>query len=213
MEPNAWSRVNKRKLLERFAIEVGPALVFVVALQLSGIDLATYSFVAALVLAAGYSWFEKRHFPYIPFGMVVLAAAFGAATVAFGNAAYIEFRATVVNAAGALAILGGLLMGKLVLKKSLQDGFQLTDGAWWVLSIRMVLYLFAMAALNEVIWRNFSTEVWAWFKTAAPVMNLVFLAANWPLIRDNLSAEEGRELTDEPPAGPATALDPAAQGA
>lgn len=208
-EQTAWSRVNKRKLSERFAIEIGPALVFVIALQIVGLNTATVLFVVALGVAACYSWFEKRHFPYIPFGMVVMAAAFGAATIIMGNAMYIEFRATLVNAGGAVAIIVGLVMGKLILKRSLQDGFKLTDGAWWVLSIRMAIYLFLMAILNEIVWRNFSTEVWGWFKATTPIMNLAFLGLNWPLIRKNLSGDPDDELTDQPPAGSSTVLDPA----
>ena len=212
-EPTAWSRINKRKLLERFAIEIGPALVFVLALQAGGIDTATILFVVALGIAASYSWFEKRHFPYIPFGMVVMAAAFGAATIAFDDASYIEFRATLVNAGGAVAIIVGLLTGSLILKKSLQDGFRLTDGAWWVLSLRMALYLLVMAILNEIVWRNFSTEVWGWFKAASPMLNLLFLGLNWPLIRANLSGDQGEQVDRSPPAGPKTAMSPARRSA
>ncbi|WP_420393693.1 inner membrane-spanning protein YciB [Acuticoccus sp.] len=208
-----WARVNKAKLFERFAIEIGPALVFVVSLQLMNLNLATILFVVATAVAASYSWFEKGHFPYIPAGMVILAALFGALTVVLGDADYIQFRATVVNAGGALAILIGLVFGQLLLKRSLQDGFRLTDGAWWVLSLRMVIYLALMAALNEVVWRTMSVEFWAWFKTIAPVFNLVFLAINWPLIRDNLHAEEGAELTESPPAGAKSSFNPATRGA
>lgn len=207
MARSAWEKVNKRKLFERFAIEIGPALVFVAALQLGSLNLATALFVLSLFVAATYSWIEKRRLPYIPFAMAFLAAVFGALTILFGNAAFIEVRSTVVNAGGALAILFGLLTGRLFLKRSLQDGFSLNDGAWWVLSLRMMAYLFAMAALNEVVWRTFSTETWAWFKAAAPVLNLIFLLLNWPLIRDNLSGE-GR-LDESPPAGGKTALNPA----
>lgn len=206
----AWSRINKAKLGERFAIEIGPALVFVAALQTVSLSAATIAFILATAVAATYSWVEKRRFPVIPFAMVALGAAFGALTVVTGEAAYIEFRATVVNAGGALAILAGLALGRLVLKATLQDGFRLDDAAWRVLSWRMAAYLLAMATVNEVVWRNFSTETWAWFKTASPVLNLVFLGVNWPFIRDNLEAERDRDLDDAPPAGPVTALDPAA---
>jgi intracellular septation protein len=205
---DAWSRVNKRKLLERFAIEMGPALVFVAGLQLVSLTAATVAFVLATLVAATYSWVEKRRFPIVPFAMVALGAVFGALTVVSGEAAFIEFRATVVNGGGALAILAGLATGRLLLKTTLQDGFRLPDAAWRVLSYRMALYLALMAAANEVVWRGFSTETWAWFKAASPVLNLLFLALNWPFIRDRLRAEPGAELTDEPPAGPVTTLDP-----
>lgn len=212
-ESGPLARVNVAKLAERFAIEIGPALVFVGALQFIDLSWATGLFVAATAAAAAYSWFEKKHFPYIPFAMVALAALFGALTMAFGEASWIQFRATLVNAGGALAILGGLLCGRLFLKKSLQEGFRLNDGAWWMLSLRMIVYLLVMAVANEVVRLSFSTETWAWFKTASPVLNLLFLAANWPLIRANLVALEDEELTESPPLGAKSALNPAARRA
>lgn len=205
-----WQRVNRRKLFERVAIEIGPALVFVIALQALHLNAATILFVVATAVAAAYSWFEKRHFPYIPAGMVLLAGLFGALTIVLGEADYIQFRATLVNGGGALAILVGLLFGRLLLKKSLQDGFRLTDGAWWTLSLRMIVYLFVMAAVNEVVWRTMTVEAWAWFKTVSPIFNLVFLGLNWPLIRDNLLAEDGADLVESPPAGAKSAFSPAA---
>lgn len=208
-----WQRVNKVKLAERFAIEIGPALAFVVALQTMHLNAATLLFIGATAVAALYSWFEKRHFPYIPAGMVLLAGLFGAMTIVFGEADYIQFRATLVNGGGALAILIGLLFGRLLLKKSLQDGFRLTDGAWWMLSLRMIVYLAAMAVANEIVWRTMPVNVWAWFKTVSPLLNVVFLWLNWPLIRDNLHADEGAELIESPPAGAKSAFNPAANSA
>jgi intracellular septation protein A len=54
----------------------------------------------------------------------------------------------------------------------------------------MAIYLMAMAVLNEVVRRGFSTDLWAWFKAAMPVLNAGFLAANWPLIRRHLVAPD-----------------------
>ncbi len=184
-----WQRVNKRKLVERLAIEIGPALMFVVALQTVSLKAATIFFVAATAVAVAYSWFEKKHFPVIPFGTLLLAALFGALTVAFNDPDYIQFRATIMNAGGAVALLIGLIIGRLLLKDSLQDGFRLTEGAWWTLSIRMILYLTTLAIANEVIWRTMSLEAWAWFKAVSPLFNIVFLWVNWPLIRASLHAE------------------------
>lgn len=207
---NAWALVDKRKLAERFLVELGPAVAFVVALQVAGLNVATGVFIAAVALAAAYSWLQKQRFPVVPAAMTVLAAIFGGLTILLGEAAWIEFRATLVNLAGALAILGGLVSGRLFLKASLQSGFRLNEGAWWTLSLRMVGYLLALAAANEVVRLSVSTEVWAWFKATIPFLNAGFLALNWPLIRDNLLAEEGAELTESPPAGGKSAFAPSA---
>ncbi|MEF2553450.1 septation protein IspZ [Aurantimonas sp. A2-1-M11] len=197
MKLSPWRTINKSKLLERFAIEIGPTLAFLIGLQAASLAVATAVFFVATAAAALYSWFVKRHFPYMPAGMVILAGVFGGFTILSDDASYLQFRATVVNAGGALAILIGLVFGRLFLKRSLQAGFQLTDDVWRTLSIRMALYFLLMALLNEVIWRNFSTEVWAWSKVAAPVLNLLFLGLQWPLIRDNLSAEADRKVEEE----------------
>jgi intracellular septation protein len=207
---DAWRRIDKRKLAERFLVELGPAVAFVVALQMAGLNTATGIFIAAVALAAAYSWFQKKRFPIVPAGMVLLAALFGGLTILLGEAAWIEFRATLVNAAGALAILGGLIFGRLFLKSSLQAGFTMNDGAWWTLSLRMIAYLVVLAAANEVVRLSVSTEIWAWFKASIPILNAGFLALNWPLIRDNLLAEEDAQLTESPPAGPKSAFAPSA---
>ena len=44
------------------------------------------------------------------------------------------------------------------------------------MSLRWVGFFLVMAALNEVVWRNFSTEFWAGFKLAAIAISLVFAA-------------------------------------
>lgn len=212
MEPvhDAWALIDKRRLAERFLVELGPAVAFVVALQMAGLNVATGFFIAAVALAAAYSWVQKRRFPVIPAGMVALAALFGGLTILLGEAAWIEFRATLVNAAGALAILGGLVTGRVFLKNSLQEGFRLNEGAWWTLSLRMIGYLLALAAANEVVRLSVSTEVWAWFKASIPFLNLGFLALNWPLIRANLLSQDDGTLTESPPAGAKSAFAPSA---
>lgn len=201
----AWSRVDKRKIAERFAVEMGPALVFVVALQALSLNAATVAFVLATGVTAAWSWIERRRFPVMPFAMVAFAAAFGAATIAFDSADYIQFRATLLNVSGAVALVVGLATGHLLLKTSLEEGFRLDDGAWRTLTIRMAVYLLLTAAANEVMWRGFSVEAWGWFKAAMPVLNLAFLGLNWPLIRDHLRAERT--------AAPASAPVPRAAGA
>jgi intracellular septation protein len=188
---HASRRVDIRRLAARFASEFGPVLVFAVSIQWAGLAAATALFIAATTVSAVFSWYRHRRFPHVPAGMAVLAALFGGLTLVFGQAAFIEVRATVVNAAAAVAIVAGLATGRLVLKRSLQDGFQLPDPAWRTLSIRTAVYLAFMALLNEAVRYRFETEVWAWFKAAAPVMNAAFLAANWPFIRAHL-ADGGR---------------------
>ncbi len=46
----------------------------------------------------------------------------------------------------------------------LDVAFSLSDAGWLLLSRRWGLFFLFLAALNEVIWRSFSTEFWVDFK-------------------------------------------------
>jgi intracellular septation protein len=186
----AAAKIDRRQLAIRFATEFGPALVFVAGYFTAGLATGTLIFVAATAVVVAWSWFDQHHVPYIPLAMLALAAVFGGLTVLRDDASFIQIRATVLNAASAAALVFGLTTGRLYLKGALQNGFQLTDKAWRSLTVRMAIYLMAMAVLNEVVRRGFSTDLWAWFKAAMPVLNAGFLAANWPLIRRHLVAPE-----------------------
>jgi intracellular septation protein len=42
--------------------------------------------------------------------------------------------------------------------------FKLTDEGWRLLTLRWGLFFVGLAILNEVVWRNFSTDTWVSFK-------------------------------------------------
>ena len=57
-----------------------------------------------------------------------------------------------------------------------------------------------MAALNEAVWRNFSTDAWVGFKLWGAIpLTFLFAAANIPmLLRHGLAAEKA-DLTEPGP--------------
>jgi intracellular septation protein len=57
-------------------------------------------------------------------------------------------------------LLGGLYFKKPFVKYILGSAMTLNEAAWRVLSWRFGLFFFAMALLNELIWRNFSSDLW-----------------------------------------------------
>ncbi len=181
-------RVDWRRLGIRFAIELGPALVFALALQVASLAWATGLFMLAVVAATAVSWARQRRLPVIPLALTATAIVLGALTIAFGEAAFIQVRATLVNGLAAAAILAGLARGRLVLKGALQEGFRLPDRAWRRLSLFAAAYLASLAVLNEVVRHAFPVETWAWFKAAIPFLNAAFLAATWPMLRREVKA-------------------------
>ena len=56
--------------------------------------------------------------------------------------------------------------------------FHLTEEGWRKLTMRWALFFLALAVLNEIVWRNFSTDFWVSFKVfGALPLTLVFAMA------------------------------------
>jgi non-ribosomal peptide synthetase component F len=65
----------------------------------------------------------------------------------------------------------------------LDQMFELTDEGWRKLTWRWMFFFFALAVLNEVVWRNFSTDFWVSFKLFGVVpLTFLFGALQYPLI-------------------------------
>jgi intracellular septation protein len=95
-------------------------------------------------------------------GVVVLV--FGGLTLFFADDLFIKLKPTIVNALFGTVLLGGLALGRPLLPYVLDSVFQLTDEGWRKLTFRWGVFFFFLAALNEVVWRFFSTDFWVAFK-------------------------------------------------
>jgi intracellular septation protein len=61
--------------------------------------------------------------------------------------------------------------------------FNLTDEGWRKLTVRWALFFFALAVLNEVVWRTQSTDFWVNFKLFGVVpLTMLFGALQVPLV-------------------------------
>ena len=81
--------------------------------------------------------------------------------------------------------------------------FDLTDEGWRKLTWRWAFFFFALAVLNEIVWRNFSTDVWVSFKLFGVVpLTFLFGALQYPLL-DQISRRRQRESVVSDVAGAA----------
>jgi intracellular septation protein len=92
---------------------------------------------------------------------------------------------TVVYLIFAAILLFGLVRRRNYLKLVLGSDFQgLSDAGWTVLARRWMLFFLLLAALNELFWRLFSTEVWMHFKLwGDTALTFLFAIAQLPLLR------------------------------
>lgn len=134
------------------------------ALSKTKIMAATAIFMPTMLIAVAISWFVAKKIPVMPMFSLVLVLIFGGLTLWLQNETFFKMKPTILNAFFGAALLGGLAMGKMFLKVIFQEGWTITDEGWRILTIRWALFFFCMAILNEVIWRNFSSDTWVQFK-------------------------------------------------
>ena len=178
----------------RMAIELGPLVVFFglnsKANVLFGnapdqnIFWATGGFMVAtaISLAASYVWMKK--IPTMPLVTGIFVFIFGGLTLFLQDEQFIKLKPTIVNTIFAATLLGALFIWKVPLMKHLFDGvFHITDEGWKVLTLRWGLFFLFLAVLNEIVWRNFSTDVWVNFKVFgnAP-LTFIFGMAQIPVL-------------------------------
>ena len=134
------------------------------ALSKTKIMAATAIFMPTMLIAVAISWFVAKKIPVMPMFSLVLVLIFGGLTLWLQNETFFKMKPTILNAFFGAALLGGLAMGKMFLKVIFQEGWTITDEGWRILTIRWALFFFCMAILNEIVWRNFSSDTWVQFK-------------------------------------------------
>ena len=95
----------------------------------------------------------------------------------------------------------GLLTGRPLLKAVLGSAYPGLDEAGWTkLTRNWALFFAFMAALNEAVWRNSTTDFWIGFKLWGAIpLTFLFAAANIPmLLRHGLARDEAAPVEPGP---------------
>ena len=166
------------------ALELGPLVLFFAANAKWGIFIGTAVFVVATSIALPcYRWMEGR-WPVMPMVGGFFVLVFGGLTIWLQDETFIKLKPTIVNCLFGVILGGGLLLLKRpLLKPIFGAAFQLTDEGWRKLTVRWALFFFALAILNEIVWRTQTTDVWVSFKVFGVVpLTFLFGALQYPLL-------------------------------
>jgi intracellular septation protein len=170
--------------LLKLALDLGPLLLFFVANSRFGVFVATATFMIAVLAALAVSYMLTRSLPIMPVVTAVIVVVFGGLTLILHNDVFIKVKPTILYALFGAVLLGGLWFGKSFLGVVFDSLFHLTEEGWRKLTFRWALFFFALAVLNEIVWRNTSTNVWVDFKVFGFLpLTFVFGALQYPLIR------------------------------
>jgi len=208
--PNSPERKAVNPIL-KFVLEPGPLGVFFFAnargeqlaasfpalAALGGpLFVATALFIVATLTALIVSLVLTRRLPIMPFVTGVVVVIFGGLTLWLKDETFIKMKPTIVNALFGGALLGGLLFGRSLLGYVFDAVFKLTAEGWRKLTFRWGIFFFVLALLNEVVWRNFSTNMWINFKVFGIMpITFIFALTQLPLINRYTLPEESKKAS------------------
>jgi intracellular septation protein len=197
----------------RLLLDLGPLLVFFVANtrpalftpllapllpdalltgERAGIFVATAVFIPAILAALAVSYALTRHLPAMPVITAIIVVVFGGLTLLLQDETFIKLKPTIIYVLFGAALLGGLVFGKSLLGMVFDSVFNLTDEGWRKLTLRWGVFFLALAVLNEIVWRNFSTDTWVNLKVFGFLpLTFVFAAAQVPLLMKYAVPETG----------------------
>jgi intracellular septation protein len=197
----------------KMALELGPLLVFFfgnlrgewlvgkfpVLSAIGGpLLVATALFMVATIISLVISKIVFKHLPVMPFVSGIVVMVFGSLSIWLQDETFIKMKPTIVNTLFGVVLLGGLFFGKSLLGYVFNAAFQLDEEGWRKLTLRWGIFFFFLAMINEVVWRNFSDDVWINFKVWGTMpITILFTLAQMPLImrhsiQDTTGAEGGK---------------------
>jgi intracellular septation protein len=170
--------------LLKLALDLGPLVLFFVANARYGIFTATAAFMVAVLAALLISYVMIRRLPIMPVVTAIIVVAFGGLTLFLHDATFIKVKPTIIYGLFGAVLIGGLLFNKPLLGVVFDSLFHLSEEGWRKLTLRWAIFFFALAVLNEIVWRNTSTDTWVAFKVFGVVpLTFLFGALQVPLLR------------------------------
>lgn len=203
----------------KLAIEAGPLVVFFIVngrdglpafrhiwlaegaepMPEQGLFEATAAFMVATLIALAAGWMLERRLPVMPLVSGIFVLFFGGLTLVLADETFIKLKPTLVNTLFAAILFGGLATGRSLLKPLFGAAVQLTERGWRQLTLRWAVFFVVLAILNEIVWRNFSTDFWVSFKLFGIMpLTFVFAAAQTPLfLREQLPDDAADRTSDD----------------
>jgi len=153
--------------------------------EYSGFILVTAIFIPLIAVTTFILYRLTGKLAKMQIATLILVTVFGGLTIYFNDERFFKMKPTIIYLlfGGALGFgllqmkptiiyllfggaLGfGLLRGKSYLEFMMGEVMPLKPEGWMILTRRMMLFFFALAILNEAVWRSQSTDIWVNFKT------------------------------------------------
>ncbi|MDG1424458.1 MAG: septation protein IspZ, partial [Paracoccaceae bacterium] len=159
-------------------LEIGPVVVFFAVfiwrkgetVILNGVEYsnfiqATAVFVPLMIFATFLAWLVNGRVSKMQLLTLIMVTVFGALTIFLNDERFIKMKPTLIYLLFGGVLTFGHLRGKNYLGYLMGERSPIRDEGWAIISRRVTIFFFALAFLNEAIWRTQTNEVWVYFKT------------------------------------------------
>jgi intracellular septation protein len=169
--------------LVKILLDLGPLILFFLANWQFGLTVATAVLMGGTVISLAIGYARDHRVAMMPLVTCIGVMIFGGLTLAFENDLFIKIKPTIIYLIMASILGVGLFLGRPFVRNVFQTAFQLTDTGWRLLTYRVIAFLVSLAILNEIVWRNVSSDTWVAVKVwGFSALSMVFLATQLPFI-------------------------------
>ncbi|QFT64303.1 inner membrane-spanning protein YciB [Roseivivax sp. THAF30] len=199
---------EKREInpLVKSGLELGPVILFFVAYlwlkdrvftiggtEYDGFIVVTAGFIPVILASTAALWALTGHLSRMQIVTAVLIVVFGGLSVWLNDDRFFKMKPTLIYLLFGAVLGVGLLRGQSYLRLVMEGLMPLKDEGWMKLTQRLCAFFFALAVLNEIVWRTMTTETWVYFKTFGLTAALfAFFIAQGALFRDYALEEDSQ---------------------
>ena len=192
----------------KLLIDLGPLLIFFLVNFLAPVPgplkifFATGAFMIAMVAAMLFSAIRYHRISPLLWFSGIMVVILGGLTIWLHNETFIKMKPTLYYCLVAGLLGFAWVTDRPLLKQVVGATFTgLSDEGWRKLTRNWALFFVFMALLNEIVWRNTSTDFWVSFKLWGAIpLTFLFGAANMPmLLRHGLDPDKKADAIAETP--------------
>lgn len=189
------SSQRKKENWSKFLCDYFPLIIFIGVFKLSKsqdpILPATLWMIVATFFALIISYILTKKIAKMPLISGIVLGFFGALTLISGDDFFIKIKPTIINLLFAILLFFGYFAKKPLISYLFAGEIKLNVNAWHILSWRWAWFFVFLALLNEIVWRNFSTEFWVSFKMFGMFpISMIFTILQIPFMLKNMEKKK-----------------------